>query len=229
GGGGVGGKGHAGGRGGVAQAAVGDDAGYAALPQPRDQYPAGGGRRRVAAAVDHEDMAGRTFFHALALRMAAVFEHAEVIEVFPCRNVAQRVGRTDHAGPPGLRRWMPWMKVLRKPRLKRTVVRVAVDTAINFSRLLALSDMVPPFGDPLFPGGRLRPPAGLSILAVSTCIRAPSLVSRFRKFARHCGTLSCELRNLRDTSKLITLVWFLDLKFLCEARCKIVGTSNPPH
>src|SRR5262249_35231118 len=27
---------------------------------------------------------------------------------------------------------------------------------------------------------------------------------------------SCELRNQRDTSKLLTLVWFLDLKFLCE-------------
>jgi hypothetical protein len=25
----------------------------------------------------------------------------------------------------------------------------------------------------------------------------------------------CELRNQRDTSKLMTLVWFLDLKFLC--------------
>src|SRR6266566_2389399 len=36
------------------------------------------------------------------------------------------------------------------------------------------------------------------------------------KFASPCGTLSCELRNQRDTSKLKTLVWFLDLKFLCE-------------
>src|SRR5207344_1093391 len=27
----------------------------------------------------------------------------------------------------------------------------------------------------------------------------------------------CELRNQRDNSKLMTLVWFLDLKFLCEA------------
>src|ERR1700757_2286139 len=40
---------------------------------------------------------------------------------------------------------MPWMKVLRKPRLNRTVVRVAVDTAVNFSRLFALSDMATPF------------------------------------------------------------------------------------
>ena len=36
------------------------------------------------------------------------------------------------------------------------------------------------------------------------------------KFARFFGTLSCELRNQRDTSKYIILVWSLDLKFLCE-------------
>src|SRR5262249_32645274 len=34
------------------------------------------------------------------------------------------------------------------------------------------------------------------------------------KFASPCGTPACELRNQRDTSKLMTLVWFLDLKFL---------------
>jgi len=36
------------------------------------------------------------------------------------------------------------------------------------------------------------------------------------KFASPGGTLSCELRNQSDTSKLMTLVWFLDLKFLLE-------------
>src|SRR5262249_30815068 len=36
------------------------------------------------------------------------------------------------------------------------------------------------------------------------------------KFARPCSALPRELRNQRDTSKLVTLVWFLDLKFLCE-------------
>src|SRR5262249_18217382 len=36
------------------------------------------------------------------------------------------------------------------------------------------------------------------------------------KFASPCGTLSCELRNQRDTSKLMSLVWFVDLKFLCK-------------
>src|SRR6516225_2033357 len=98
----IGGKGHARDLRRVAQAAVGDEAGCAALPQARDQNPAGGGRRRGAAAVDHEDMAGRAFFHALALRMAAAFEHAQMIEVFPRRNVAQRIGRADHRRPPGV-------------------------------------------------------------------------------------------------------------------------------
>jgi hypothetical protein len=36
---------------------------------------------------------------------------------------------------------MPWMNVLRKPRLNRTVVNVAVDTAANLVRLLSVSDM----------------------------------------------------------------------------------------
>jgi hypothetical protein len=49
---------------------------------------------------------------------------------------------------------------LRKPRLNRTVVRVAVDTAVNFSRPFSLSDMATPF----VASGRLRPPGGLSIL-----------------------------------------------------------------
>src|SRR5262249_60308969 len=42
------------------------------------------------------------------------------------------------------RRCMPWLKVLEKPRLNSPVVGVAVDAAVNFSRLLALSDMAAP-------------------------------------------------------------------------------------
>ena len=49
------------------------------------------------------------------------------------------------------------MKVLRKPRLNRTVVRVAVDTAANFSRLLALSDMATPFWRSPFSGRTFAP------------------------------------------------------------------------
>src|SRR5262249_16873582 len=47
-------------------------------------------------------MGGGGFFHALALGMAAAFEHAQMIEVFPRRDVAQRVGRTDHRRPAGV-------------------------------------------------------------------------------------------------------------------------------
>src|SRR6266849_1774366 len=41
------------------------------------------------------------------------------------------------------------------------------------------------------------------------------------KFASLCGTLACELRNPRDTSKSMILVRFLDLKFLPERAAKL--------
>src|SRR5713226_5809066 len=41
------------------------------------------------------------------------------------------------------------------------------------------------------------------------------------KFASLCGTLACELRNPRDTSKCMILVRFLDLKFLHERAAKL--------
>jgi hypothetical protein len=41
-------------------------------------------------------MAARTFLDTLALRMAAVLEHAEMVEVLARRNVAQRIGGPDH-------------------------------------------------------------------------------------------------------------------------------------
>ena len=81
----------------VAEAAVGDDSRDAPLHQPREQDAARGGRRGVAAAVDHEDGAGRAFLDALALRVAAVLEDTEMIEILARRDVAQRVGRADHA------------------------------------------------------------------------------------------------------------------------------------
>src|SRR6185295_20062804 len=49
------------------------------------------------------------------------------------------------------------------------------------------------------------------------------------KFASLRGTLVCELRNQRDTSNLLILVRFLDLKFLNKRAAIIIGTSNPPH
>ncbi len=80
----------------VAKAAVGDDAGGTALPQPRQQNVAGRGRGMITPAVDDEDMAGRALLDALALRMVAVFEHAEMVEVLARRDIAQRIGRPDH-------------------------------------------------------------------------------------------------------------------------------------
>jgi hypothetical protein len=50
----------------------------------------------IAPAVDDEDMAGRAFLDALALRVAAVFEHAEMVEILARRDIAQRIGRADH-------------------------------------------------------------------------------------------------------------------------------------
>src|SRR5262245_40027392 len=41
-------------------------------------------------------MAARAFLDAFALRMAAILEHAEVVEVLARRNVAQRIGGADH-------------------------------------------------------------------------------------------------------------------------------------
>ena len=55
--------------GGIAKAAVGDDAGYAALHQPRHEDGAGGGGAGILAAVHDQHRAGRTILDRLALRM----------------------------------------------------------------------------------------------------------------------------------------------------------------
>src|SRR5829696_187784 len=53
---------------------------------------------------------------------------------------------------PGLMRRIPWMKVLRKPRLNRTVVSVAVETADNFSLVASSIARSPlPAADPSCP------------------------------------------------------------------------------
>src|SRR5207302_11126922 len=49
------------------------------------------------------------------------------------------------------------------------------------------------------------------------------------KFASLRGTLSCELRNQRSTSKFMILVPLFDLKFLNEPAATAVGTSNRRH
>ena len=67
---------------------------------------------------------GRAFLDALALRVAAVLEHADMVEVLARRDVAHRVGRPDQAGRARIEGLDPGYElVARKPRLNRTVVQ----------------------------------------------------------------------------------------------------------
>ena len=72
---------------------------------------------------------------------------------------------------------------------------------------------------------------------VATPVWTRTMVSRvparvpIPKFAKTCGTLSCELRNQRDTSNFMALVPLLNPKFairlaahLCELRVR--GTKR---
>ena len=81
--------------GGIAKAAVGDDAGDAALHQPRHQDGAGGRRAGILAAVHHQHRAGRAILDRLALRMGAVAKHVDLVEILARRHVAQRKGLAD--------------------------------------------------------------------------------------------------------------------------------------
>ena len=81
----------------VAEAAVADRARAAPAHQPGQQDAAGRRRARIAAAIDDEHGARGTFLDALALRMAAILEHLQHVQVLARRDVAQRVGRTDQA------------------------------------------------------------------------------------------------------------------------------------
>ena len=49
------------------------------------------------------------------------------------------------------------------------------------------------------------------------------------KFAQACGSLGCELRNQRGTSKLMILVPLLNLKFFIELAGSLERTSNSQH
>ena len=68
----------------------------AAHHEARDQDVAAGGRGRVAPRVHHQHLPGRAGLDCLALRMPAALEGAELVEVLARRDVAQRVGLTDH-------------------------------------------------------------------------------------------------------------------------------------
>ena len=56
--------------------------------------------------------------------------------------------------------------------------------------------------------------------AIAQCSLPPASVP-IPKFARFFGTLSCELRNQKDTTRYIILVRFLDLRFLRELPNKL--------
>ena len=47
-------------------------------------------------AVADEDVALRTVLHALALGMGSILKDIERVEIFPRRNITQRVGLPDH-------------------------------------------------------------------------------------------------------------------------------------
>ena len=79
----------------VAHAAVRHHARDAAHFQAHREDRSGRCNRAVAATVLHEHAAGRRAFHRLALRMIGVLEHADVIEVFARRDIAQRERRAD--------------------------------------------------------------------------------------------------------------------------------------
>ena len=53
-----------------------------------------------------------------------------------------------------------------------------------------------------------------------TAVNATAASAPIPKFASVRGKLGCELRNQRGTSNSIILVWFSNLKFLCEVAAK---------
>ena len=127
----------------IPQAPVADHAGGAADHHARHQDAAGRRDARVAAAVHHQHAAGRNVLDGLALRVGAVGEHVERVDVLARRNVAQRVGRSDHRRRrSGLSGRAPCTKVLRRPRLNSCVVSVAVLTVRSFARAASLSGLV---------------------------------------------------------------------------------------
>jgi hypothetical protein len=79
----------------IPHAAVGDHAPDPALGQAGQQDVAATGGAHVAPAVGHEDGAGRAVFDRAALRVAIAIL-ARAVQILARRDVAQRVGRTDH-------------------------------------------------------------------------------------------------------------------------------------
>src|SRR5262245_54038857 len=80
----------------IPEAPVGYYTSDAALHQSRHENPARRGRSRILAAVDDEYGARRAFFDRRTLRMLAILEDLNLVEIFACRNVAQRERFADH-------------------------------------------------------------------------------------------------------------------------------------
>ena len=79
----------------VAHWAVGNQAGRAAHHQAGGEDLPAGRHTRFTAAVDHQHMAGRHAFDAFALRVVGVVEGADLVQVFPRRDVAHGEGGAD--------------------------------------------------------------------------------------------------------------------------------------
>ena len=80
---------------GVADAAITDKAGHAALHQPGYQDLPGAGRSCIAAAVDHQHVALRCDLDRLALGMFGIGEHRDIVQVLARRDVPQGECGTD--------------------------------------------------------------------------------------------------------------------------------------
>ena len=89
-----------------------------------------------------------------------------------------------------------------KCRFRNSPAISALPLIAAFGRTLRIWRSVP---RPAVSGYRL-------ILVLAAAVRLASVP--IPKYAIHCSTRLCELRNQRDTANLMILVWFLDLKFL---------------
>src|SRR5215467_15078988 len=117
--------------------------------------------------------------------VAAAFEHAQVIEVFPRRDVAQRVGRTDHRRPARIEA----MDALDEGVAKAALEQHGGEGGGGDRRQLLPALRAEWHGDPLRPSERCALPAGCQFLSpnVSACIRAPNLRRSRLTEHRHGG------------------------------------------
>ena len=80
----------------IAKTAVGHYARDPSLHKARDEDRPGGGRARVLPAIDNQHRTRWTLLHRPALRVPAISEHADRIQVLARRDIPQRVRFADH-------------------------------------------------------------------------------------------------------------------------------------